>query len=212
MKEGTEPGPTMWLVRHGESTWNVLGIIQGQRDQATLTSRGRIQARAAAQRLGSHPIAAIFSSDLLRTRETAAIVARSFGVPFSVDPALRERCFGELEGAPAEALRPEVTGIVDDRVVDPYARPAGGESLDELYARSAGFVDGLIRHEPRGDVVVVAHGGSIRAIRSYCAGRPVGDMRWEPVANGSVWPVAGDPRLDPSSTRAVNVQPSGGIR
>jgi 2,3-bisphosphoglycerate-dependent phosphoglycerate mutase len=202
----------MWLLRHGESTWNVLGIIQGQSDQATLTSRGRIQAQQAAQRLAAHPIGAIFASDLLRTRETAAIVARSFGLSFSVAPALRERCFGELEGAPAEMLQPEVTGIIDDRVVDPHARPAGGESLGQLYARAAGFVDELIRHEHRGDVVVVAHGGSIRAIRAYCAGRPVGDMRWEPVANGSVWRVAVGAPLDPSSDRAVNVQPSGGIR
>jgi probable phosphoglycerate mutase len=202
----------MWLVRHGESTWNVLGIIQGQRDQATLTSRGRIQARQAAQRLGSHPIEAIFASDLRRTRETAAIVARSFGLPFSVDPALRERCFGELEGGPADALRPEITGIAGGRVVDPQARPAGGESLEELYARAAVFVDQLLHHEHRGDVVVVAHGGSIRAIRSYCARQPVGDMRWEPVANGSVWPVADGARLDPSSQPAVNARPSGGIR
>jgi probable phosphoglycerate mutase len=190
MKEGTEQGPTMWLVRHGESTWNVLGIIQGQSDQATLTSRGRLQAQQAAQRLGSQPIEAIFSSDLLRTRETAAIVARPFGLPFSVDPALRERCFGEFEGAPSETLRPEITGIIDDRVVDPYARPAGGESLEDLYARAAGFVDELIDHGHGGDVIVVAHGGSIRAIRSYCARRPVGDMRWEAVANGSLWRVA----------------------
>lgn len=179
----------MWLLRHGESTWNVLAIVQGQSDLATLTRRGRTQAQHAAHRLGSHPIAAIFASDLLRTRETAAIVARSVGLPFSVDPALRERCFGELEGAPASTLRPEVTGIIDDRVVDPQARPAGGESLEELYARAAGFVDDLNHREHRGDVVVVAHGGSIRAIRSYCARQPVGDMRWEPVANGSVWPV-----------------------
>jgi probable phosphoglycerate mutase len=207
-----ECGPTMWLVRHGESTWNVLGIVQGQCDQATLTSRGRTQAQQAAQRLGSHPIAAIVASDLLRTRETAAIVARSFGLPFSVDPALRERCFGALEGAPVEAMSPEVTGIDDDRVVDPRARPAGGESLEELYTRAAGFVDQLNHHEHRGDVVVVAHGGSIRAIRSYCARQPVGDMRWEPVANGSVWRVAGGAQPDPSSNRAVNVQPSGGIQ
>jgi broad specificity phosphatase PhoE len=130
------------------------------------------------------------ASDLLRTRETAAIMARSLGLPFSVDPALRERCFGALEGEPADRLGPEVTGIVDDRVVDPGARPAGGESLEELYARAAGFVDQLIHPGPRGDVVVVAHGGSIRAIRAYCARQTVGAMRWGPVANGSVWPVA----------------------
>jgi 2,3-bisphosphoglycerate-dependent phosphoglycerate mutase len=190
MQEGTRHGPTMWLVRHGESTWNALGLIQGQNDQAALTDRGRLQARQAAQRLGSHPIAAIFASDLRRTRETAAIVARPFGLPFTVDPALRERCFGELEGTPAETLRPEVTGIIEGRVVDPHARPAGGESLEELYARAAGFVDGLIDHGHGGDVIVVAHGGSIRAIRSYCARLPVGDMGWEAVANGSVGRVA----------------------
>jgi probable phosphoglycerate mutase len=190
MEECTGFGPTMWLVRHGESTWNVLGIIQGHRDQATLTDRGRVQARQAAQRLGSHPVEAVYSSDLLRARETAAIVARSFGLPFSVDPALRERCFGELEGIPAATARPEATGIIDHRVVDPSARPVGGESLEELYARAAGFVDALALHHRRGDVVVVAHGGSIRAIRTYCSRRPVGDMQWGPVANGSVWRAA----------------------
>ena len=65
-------------------------------------------------------------------------MARSFGLSFSVDPGLRERYFGELEGGPVEMLQPEVTGIIDDRVVDPHARPAGGESLEHLYARAAG--------------------------------------------------------------------------
>lgn len=178
-----------WIVRHGESTWNVLGIVQGHADQAVLTRRGQDQARAAAAQLAGRPIGALYSSDLQRARETAYVVAQSLGLPVRTDPALRERCLGVLEGGPVSALTPEVAGIRGDEVIDVDARPAGGESLADLQHRVAGFADRL-RQVARGrDVVVVAHGGSVRALRACCAGLPIDAASWDAVPNGSVWGV-----------------------
>ena len=107
--------PSMWLVRHGESTWNVAGLAQGQRDQAELTSRGVRQASDAAWRFRDHPIRAIYASDLRRARQTAAAFAAVVGVPVFTDARLRERGLGALEGAPSTALIPSVTGLDSGR-------------------------------------------------------------------------------------------------
>ncbi len=78
----------------------------------------------------------------------------------------------------------------DERVVDATARPEGGESLDDLYERARMFVDGLADRARSGDVVIVTHGGTIRALRAYCAGAAhAAARRWDVVPNGSVWKI-----------------------
>ncbi len=188
------PRPTrgernLWLVRHGESTWNALGLVQGQDDTAILTERGRHQAKKLSERFQQSAVGVVYASDLQRARQTATPLAAALGLPVRTDPALRERCFGVYEGVPVEALHPGVTGIRGDSVVDANARPSGGESLDDVQKRLAQFVDGLGGRWHDGDVVVVLHGGSLRAIRNHCAGMRVEEMKWDIVANGSVWPV-----------------------
>ncbi len=180
---------TIWMVRHGESTWNVFGLVQGHADVAALTRLGRRQALLLAQRLGGRSFEAVYTSDLRRARETAEILATFLQLDAQPHAALRERCLGELEGSPVSALRPEHTGIAGDQVVDSHARPAGGESLEELYRRAGGFVDWL-RHQAFGtDALVVTHGGTIRMLRAYCAQRPVDGLTWDTVRNGSLWRV-----------------------
>lgn len=182
---------TLWLVRHGESTWNVLGLVQGHADEAVLTRQGRRQAQLLTHRLGGRTIDAVHTSDLRRAQETAAILARSLGLQAQPHTALRERGLGIREGSPVSSLSPEETGIDGDRVVDTGTRPVGGESLEDLYQRAADFVDWL-RHRPHphhADTLVVAHGGTVRMIRAYCAGRSVDDMTWDTVPNGSLWRV-----------------------
>jgi probable phosphoglycerate mutase len=181
---------TLWLVRHGESTWNVQNRVQGQADEATLTNWGRHQAEQLADSLSAFPVSAVFASDLGRARETATIIAGGSDLPVHLDARLRERCFGVLEGESADSLTAEVTGIGGDggnEVVDVKARPEGGESLDEMFRRTRAFVEGQRRHGC-GDVIVVGHGGSIRTIRAYCAGLSAREMAWNVVANCSVWP------------------------
>jgi probable phosphoglycerate mutase len=189
----------VWLIRHGESTWNVNGLIQGHDDAATLTARGRRQAELAAEELRGMPIQALYASDLRRARQSAEIVGRALGLPVHHDAALRERCFGALEGLPQHSLDPAVIGLWGNRIVDVNARPEGGESLHDVYQRVGAFVDRIARQRHPGDVVIVAHGGSIRALHAYFAGIPFQDAPWDAIPNGSVSCVPPSVHLLPTS-------------
>ncbi len=173
----------LWLVRHGETTWNSMGWVQGQVDGARLTRRGRYQARHAADLLASEPVGAIYASDLYRARRTATTISRRLGCAVRTDQRLRERCFGMAEGVPTAGVPSSVTGIESGQVVDTGAHPPGGETLDDVYRRCAAFLDDLRRSTAPGDVVVVAHGGSIRMLRAAVAEQGLTGMAWETVPN-----------------------------
>ncbi|HYG70238.1 MAG TPA: histidine phosphatase family protein, partial [Anaeromyxobacteraceae bacterium] len=88
----------LFLVRHGETDWNVAGRWQGQTD-IPLNEAGRAQARELARRMRGEGIATIAASDLLRARETAEIVAAELGLEVRIlDHRLREQSFGAFEG------------------------------------------------------------------------------------------------------------------
>ena len=181
--------PAIWLVRHGESTWNVAGLAQGHNDLAELTDRGLTQASDAARQFRDRPIRAIYASDLRRARQTAAAFAAVLGLPVFADARLRERSLGVLEGVPSATIGVSVTGLEAGRVADPDARPAGGESVRDLYGRAAEFIDELaatVADDVAGDVVVVAHGGTVRVVEAYLHGIPADQMAWGPVGNATV--------------------------
>ncbi|GAA3986921.1 histidine phosphatase family protein [Comamonas faecalis] len=146
-------------VRHGETAWNVDTRIQGHLDIA-LNATGQWQARRLAQALRSEDIAAIYSSDLARARETAQAVATLSGAPLLADPGLRERSFGDFEGrtfAQIERERPEDARRWRQR--DPGFVPAGGESLLMLQERIAQTVATLAARHDGEQILLVAHGG-----------------------------------------------------
>lgn len=185
-------GPILWLVRHGESTWNILGLAQGHCDQARLTPRGARQAWDVASQLSGRPIGALYASDLQRAMETAAPLAAALGLTTAPDPRLRERRLGVLEGTALAAVPPRLSGVAGHRVIDPDARPPEGESLRDLYWRVAAFTDDLLAPGPSGraagseEVAVIAHGGTLRVLAACLGGIPVERMSWEPVANGTI--------------------------
>jgi len=176
-------------VRHGQSTWNDSRLVQGQRDDAQLTPLGRSQALEAAQSLRGTSYDAIISSDLSRALETARIIGQELAVPVRTDAQLRERSFGEFEGAPLDELTPALSGIQGGWVVDVSAHPIGGESLDELFARTALYLEHLISQQQGRRIILVTHGGTIRAIRAYLEGRSMTGLEWDAVANCSIWPL-----------------------
>jgi broad specificity phosphatase PhoE len=208
--------PSLVLVRHGETSWNAAGLIQGHSDQAALTDTGRHQARQLACQMGgprARPIRALYSSDLTRSRTTAEPLSGRLGLALRIDARLRERRFGTIEGGPVSLVTAETTGIEEGRVVDPDARPAGGESLRDLYLRTASFLEDLLAAESEadevGDIVAVTHGGTIRVALAYLEGIPVEQMSWPPVANLAAYrsplgrpdrpaPTTGPPRPDES--------------
>lgn len=176
-------------MRHGESTWNASGLVQGQADGPVLTDEGRAQAAALADAVRLLPIRRLVTSDLARAEETASIIGRRLDLGWDRDAALRERDFGAAQGLPQCELVSAWSGIESDRVVDVDARPPRGESLRELSDRVIDFFDRLAQQPSDGDVLVVTHGGVIRLALAQCDGKPVMAMAWGSVPNAGLWSV-----------------------
>lgn len=175
---------SMMLVRHGETDWNASRLVQGHHDAARLTTHGREQAQLVADSLRELGFDHLFTSDLDRATETATIIGAAIGLTPGIDPLLRERSFGSFEGGPIERLTSEVTGIDNDVLVDPDARPLGGESFRDVVARAGLFIE---REGSSNRLLVVTHGGTIRALRAYGARAPLEGLAWYPVGNCSLW-------------------------
>ncbi len=148
------PETPFWFLRHGETDYNAKGLSQGALD-ISLNDTGRAQAKAAAPLLAGRGIVRIFSSPMIRTRETTAIVNETLNLPVTFEPELREVIFGGMEGKP---LMPWFVEWMEGR-----ATPEGAESFAELTVRVRGMLGGILRLP--GPVLIVAHGGVFRAVR-----------------------------------------------
>src|SRR5690606_38709702 len=93
----------LWLIRHGESTGNAEGRLQGQAD-FPLSERGRRQALALALRLRGLDFAALYASDLSRALDTACVIGEAVGLPVVSDPRLREIDIGSWSGLTADEI------------------------------------------------------------------------------------------------------------
>jgi broad specificity phosphatase PhoE len=210
---GPRTRPALWLVRHGESTWNVAGLAQGHNDEAELTERGLRQAAEAAGQFHGRAVRSIYASDLRRARQTAAAFAAVLGLPVRSDSRLRERSLGVLEGSRSTTIDESVTGLADGLVIDPDTRPPAGESVRDLYLRAAGFCDdlaaglrdgrdtlpGLTQRD--GDVLVITHGGTVRVLDAYLRGVAVDQMTWPPVNNATIVRIPGFGQLSQGGNR-----------
>lgn len=144
-----------WYLRHGETDWNRQGLSQGNID-IPLNELGLAQAREAAVRLRNRGICSIVASPLSRARVTAEIVAEALGLEVTIEPELREVSWGIHEGQP---LAEWFNGWIEGHTV-----PEGAESFAELRRRSISGLNRAVSQPPA--VLVVAHGGVFRAIRS----------------------------------------------
>ncbi len=152
------------LARHGQSDWNATRRWQGHADRP-LTEKGRTQAQTLAARLEHIELDAVYSSDLRRASETAADVARAQGLELVQSPELREVDVGSWSGltrAEAEARFPE--GFARWR--EGYPGWDDGESYEAMTDRVLGTIHGIARAHQDGRVLVVSHGGPIRAIHA----------------------------------------------
>ena len=158
-------------VRHGETAWNVDSRIQGQLD-IPLNEKGRWQAHRAARALAARgPVAAIYSSDLLRARETARSIGDATGLIVVTEQSLRERAFGSFEGqtfTELEASWPKET--VRWRQRDPDWTPPGGESLTCVRDRVVQITHALAQRHIGEQIVLVSHGGVLDALHRAATG------------------------------------------
>jgi broad specificity phosphatase PhoE len=159
---------TLLLVRHGETDWNREGRWQGLSD-TNLNDVGRQQAQALAGELDG-TVDAVYASDLSRARETAEILAEKLGLEVRLDPRLRERGFGSWEGL--------TTPEIEERFAETHRLWRAGESsgaedaepFEAFSARIEAFLADVLRLHPGEEVLVVSHGGSIRAIHAVATG------------------------------------------
>jgi broad specificity phosphatase PhoE len=146
------------LARHGQTAWNALGRLQGHTD-IELDSTGREQARALADAVRDAGITRLWSSDLARARETAAIVATELGLPPpEVDPDLRERRFGVFEGLTRDECAANHPDAWRDWVAQ-TSHPPGGEARAAAILR---MQRAMLRVVADGTTLVVSHGGVMR--------------------------------------------------
>ena len=155
----------IYIARHGETEWNAQGRIQGHTDIA-LTDRGRRQAAALARRLAGVAFAAAYCSDLSRTRETAQILLGERAAPLYATPQLREYHKGVFEGLTVGEYAERYPDLYRASLVkDLDFAPPGGETIRQASARMAQFTAELLSsHAAEDAVLVVGHGGSLRAV------------------------------------------------
>ena len=158
------------LVRH--STCEGNGRFQGQRD-VPLTAVGRKQITGLARRLAPYPIRAIYSSDLLRARQTADPVAEKLGLPVDTRAGLREMDFGCWQGLSWRQITRRFPKDASSWVQRfPHHAIAGAERFSDFKKRVDGEVNRIVRANKRRCVLVVTHGGVIRIILAGALGIP----------------------------------------
>jgi broad specificity phosphatase PhoE len=166
---------TVYLARHGESDWNVARRWQGHADRP-LTERGREQARDLAARLADVELDAVYASDLRRAWETAEEVASSQRLDVVRLPELREVDVGSWSGCTRDECA--------ERFPEAFARwQAGGsgwddgESYEAMGERVIAAIGRIADEHPNGAVLVVSHGGPIRAVHAHALGVDIATHR-----------------------------------
>jgi len=170
--------PTILLARHGETTWNRDGRLQGWAP-TPLTDRGHEQARALAAAVDAeYDVDRVVASDLRRARQTASYLADRVGHEPAHEAAWRERDFGRYQGLPHETVFEDHEQLSLRRAgrdaVD--ARPESGESLRDVRERVlSGWERIVAESAPDETVAVVAHGGPLYLLLGAVDGRDIVD-------------------------------------
>lgn len=160
------------LIRHGQTTYNATGRMQGHLD-TELSELGYEQARAAARLLQDQGVSKIVASDLIRAKETARVVAEALGVDFSTDARLRETHLGQWQGRTSAEVDAEFPAARAIWRHDPTWAPPEGESRVDVAERARPVIDELMEDFAgwdAGPVLIVAHGGAISALTCHLLG------------------------------------------
>jgi broad specificity phosphatase PhoE len=152
-----------YILRHGETEWNAQSRVQGHTD-ISLSSKGLQQAAMVARRLADVSIDAAYSSDLSRSAETARKILGPRTVPLHTTARLREYNKGVFEGlTPVETGERYPALYAASHIKDLDFAPPGGESTRQTSIRMASFIAELRARHLDDNVLIVGHGGSLRA-------------------------------------------------
>lgn len=196
----------LFLIRHGENAWTERGALAGRTPAVALNEKGQAQAQQVAERLREQPLAAVYSSPLLRCLQTARPLAAALQLPVLVEPGILEVDYGEWRGGDLRELgkRPEWQLV---QIFPGGFRFPGGETLREVQSRVVAALERIrTRHEGQA-VAVYAHGDVLRTSLAYYLGTPLDLFQRIQIGTASVSLVAFH-RFGPS---ILTMNDSGGL-
>jgi len=161
------------VARHGETDWNLAGILQGWMD-VYLNDLGQKQARELASTMVSHDFSRIYSSPLSRALETAVIISRVLKLgPPTCQEGLKERHFGVIQGVPKDELA-ELNPVFLQQILkrNPACVFEEGESMDDFATRVIDAVMSIGKMHPGERVLVITHGWVMDVITRHINGLP----------------------------------------
>lgn len=154
----------IYLIRHGESEWNIKGKVQGQKDIA-LTSKGARQANLIGDKLKNENISSIYSSSLARAMDTALIIGEKINLKVNPMEELKEINFGIWEGMLSNEINERhYEDFVSWRNNPENFKIEKGESLRELQKRTMKGVDKIIRNNLDKNIAIVSHSSTLKII------------------------------------------------
>ena len=176
MTSAASYGPStleLLVIRHGQSQWNALGRGHGWGDPP-LSELGETQARAAAAVVAQQGLdPGVVASDLRRARRTAELVAASAGIgPVTTMPELREHNIGAWDGRTWDEIEADWPGAKAAWVAEEIEQPPDGESRKDFHDRVWRAITAIAEQRGRGRVLVVAHGGVVRALEHMGGAQP----------------------------------------
>jgi len=158
---------TFYIVRHGETEWNAIHRIQGHLD-SSLTENGKKQAKEAREKLKGIHFDAVYSSDLIRTKQTAEILVLEKNLKIATTKALRERTFGECDGMMGKEYEEKIKNLLgkynklSDEEKRKFKFAKGYESDEELMSRFITFLREIAVAYRGKTILIVTHSGNLR--------------------------------------------------
>lgn len=173
---------TLYLVRHGQTDWNVSRTIQGQLD-IPLNKKGEEQAEELRRELESIHFDALFSSDLIRAKRTAELLNMERELAIETTVALRERLFGNYQGKKMDEAHEKLYHLLENYKSHPHLIESRVETNEMMVSRALTFIREISVAYPGQTVLLVTHGGLMRTLLlhlGYCTNKqfpPFGSIK-----------------------------------
>ena len=160
----------IYMMRHGETDWNIIRRLQGRSD-IPLNEEGRRLARVTAEALADVPFTRIYTSPLIRAKETAMIIKGNRDIPVIEEERIQEISFGAFEGficAEDNYTIPDPDFINFFKNPEKYVAPDGAEEIETLCNRTTDFLQELVHTTAyRDDIILIStHGAALRGLLS----------------------------------------------
>ena len=163
----------LFLIRHGENEYTRTGKLAGWTENVTLNEAGQKQAQDLVQRLKGVPLKYLYSSPLVRARETAAPLAAARGLAVQIDDGLGEVRYGDWTGQSLKRLARTKLWRVVQTLPSAMAFPGGGETMRGAQLRLVDALERIVAAHPKAMVGVFSHSDPIKLAVAYYLGQPL---------------------------------------